>query len=48
MSNVIREQLGKQLTVAKFGGTSMAEPEAVAEIIEARPDHRVIVVSAPG
>lgn len=33
---------------AKFGGTSMAQPHVVAEIVEARDDHRVVVVSAPG
>lgn len=34
--------------VAKFGGTSMAQPEVVAGIVESRPDQRVVIVSAPG
>lgn len=40
-----------RLTVAKFGGTSMATPHSfrvVAEQIKRREDARVIVVSAPG
>src|SRR5688572_8882248 len=34
--------------VAKFGGTSMAQPELVANIVESRPEQQIIVVSAPG
>ncbi len=34
--------------VAKFGGTSMAQPEVVAGLAEANPEQRVVVVSAPG
>jgi aspartate kinase len=34
--------------VAKYGGTSMAQPELVAEIVESRSDQQIIVVSAPG
>ena len=34
--------------VAKFGGTSMANPEIVANIVENNPEQRYIVVSAPG
>ncbi len=34
--------------VAKFGGTSMAQPEAVARVVEAHPEHKAIIVSAPG
>ncbi len=37
-----------EYTVAKFGGTSMAQPELVADILEGRPDHQLVVVSAPG
>lgn len=35
-------------TVAKFGGSSMAKPETVGQIIENRPDQVIIVTSAPG
>lgn len=34
--------------VAKYGGTSMAQPEAVATVVEANPQQKVVVVSAPG
>ncbi len=34
--------------VAKFGGTSMAQPELPAGIVEKRPEQQEIVVSAPG
>ena len=34
--------------VAKFGGTSMAQPEIVADIVLSDTDRRYIVVSAPG
>ena len=34
--------------IAKYGGTSMAEPFRVAEIIEANPEQRFVVLSAPG
>ena len=40
-----------ELTVCKFGGTSLASPESikrVVDIIKADPRRRVIVVSAPG
>lgn len=45
MSEQLIEQ---QMTVAKFGGTSMAQPNLVADIVNNRDDHSVIVVSAPG
>ncbi len=32
-----------ELIVAKFGGSSMAQPETVASIVEARPDQQIIV-----
>ncbi len=34
--------------VAKYGGTSMAQPAIVAKLIAAHPEQRVIVCSAPG
>lgn len=34
--------------VAKFGGSSMANPERVAEVVISHPEQRYIVVSAPG
>lgn len=37
-----------EIVVAKYGGTSMAEPFRVAEIIEANPEQRFVVLSAPG
>lgn len=37
-----------EFVVAKYGGTSMAQPAVVAELIERSPEQRIIVVSAPG
>lgn len=34
--------------VAKYGGTSMAQPEVVAEVFSKFPEQKIIVVSAPG
>lgn len=34
--------------VAKYGGTSMAMPRIVADIISSHPEQRIIVCSAPG
>jgi aspartate kinase len=34
--------------VAKYGGTSMAEPQIVADIISSHPEQIIIVCSAPG
>lgn len=36
------------LVVAKYGGTSMAQPEIVAKIVQANPSQKIIVCSAPG
>ena len=36
------------MVVAKYGGTSMAKPEVVAEIVQANPNQKIIVCSAPG
>lgn len=37
-----------EFVVAKYGGTSMAQPEVVAGVVRDNPEQRVIVVSAPG
>jgi len=37
-----------ELQVAKFGGTSMAQPEVVASVAAEHPEQRIIIVSAPG
>lgn len=36
------------MVVAKFGGSSMAQPEVVAKIVNADPGKKIIVCSAPG
>ncbi|MEK7625826.1 MAG: hypothetical protein AAB423_00515 [Patescibacteria group bacterium] len=37
-----------EYVVSKYGGTSMAQPEVVASVVESDPRQKVIVVSAPG
>ncbi len=37
-----------KFVVAKYGGTSMAQPAVVAELLAAHPEQNVIVCSAPG
>ena len=40
--------MSEKFIAAKFGGTSMAKPPLVRDIVANNPDHKVIVVSAPG
>ena len=43
--------MSKRIVVAKFGGTSVADAaqfRKIREIVEANPERRFIVVSAPG
>ena len=43
--------MSKRIVVAKFGGTSVADAaqfRKIKEIVEANPERRFIVVSAPG
>ncbi len=47
-SDVIIILIMSEPIVAKYGGTSMAQPDLVAGIVWERPDQRIIVVSAPG
>ncbi len=37
-----------EFVVSKMGGTSMAQPEVVASLVESQPQQQLIVVSAPG